>query len=62
MNMLTYDTVARFSMVASLLLFIALFVFVLIYVFRIASRERLEAAQRDALDLKPEKTKLGGAA
>jgi cbb3-type cytochrome oxidase subunit 3 len=62
MDMLTYDTVARFSMVASLLLFIGLFLFVLFYVFRIASRDRLEAAQRSALDLKPEKTKFGSSA
>ncbi len=47
-------------MVASLLLFIALFLVVLFYVFRISSRERLEAAQRTALDLKPDATKFGG--
>ena len=62
MDMLTYDTVARFSMVASLLLFIALFVFVLIYAFCISNREHLEAAQRAALDLKPDNAKLGGPA
>ena len=60
MDTLTYDTVARFSMVASLFLFIAVFVFVLFYVFRMASRDRLEAAQRSALDLKPDQSKLGG--
>ena len=60
MDSLTYDTVAGFSMVASLLLFIALFLAVLAYVFLVASRDRLEQAQRDALDLKPDTTKFGG--
>lgn len=60
MNQLTYDTVASFCMVTSLLLFIALFVFVLFYVFRISSRERLEQAQRNALDLGPDSIRLRG--
>lgn len=60
METLNYDAVARFCMVTSLLLFIALFLFVLVYVFRLASRDRLEQAQRSALDLAPEQSKLGG--
>lgn len=48
---LTYDTVARFCMVASLLLFVAMFAGVLVYVFLFASKERLQRAQESALDL-----------
>jgi cbb3-type cytochrome oxidase subunit 3 len=48
---LTYDTVARFCMVASLLLFVAMFIAMLAYVFFFASKERLERAQKSALDL-----------
>jgi cbb3-type cytochrome oxidase subunit 3 len=62
MDTLTYDTVARFSMTASLLLFVAMFLIVIYYVFRIASRERLEAAQRDALDLGPDQKNRRGKA
>jgi cbb3-type cytochrome oxidase subunit 3 len=60
MDMLTYDAVARFSMVASLLLFIAMFLGVLAYVFLVASRDKLEKAQRDALDLGHGNRTLGG--
>lgn len=56
MDTLTYDTVARLCMVGSLLLFIAMFLFVLFYVFRLASGDRLEQAQRSALDLAPQQT------
>ena len=57
---MTYDTVATFSQVASLLLFVALFIAVLAYVFWPKNRERFEKASRDALDLAPEKSKAGG--
>lgn len=48
---MTYDTVATFSQVASLLLFIGLFAVVLVYVFAPKVKDRLERAQRRALDL-----------
>ena len=60
MDTLTYDAVASFCMVASLLLFMALFLGVLVYVFRIASRDGLEQAQRTALDLGPDSRRLKG--
>jgi cbb3-type cytochrome oxidase subunit 3 len=49
---MTYDVVARFSQVTSLLLFIAIFLAVLAYALWPGNRARLEAAQRRALDLK----------
>lgn len=48
---MAYDTVATFSQVSSLLLFIALFVVVVVYVLMPQTRDRLERAQRRALDL-----------
>lgn len=60
MSTLTYDVVARFCMVASLLLFVALFTSILIYVFRIASSDAWEQAQLKALDLGPDSGKLEG--
>ena len=50
---MSYDTVATFSQVASLLLFIALFIAVLAYTFWPGSRKRFDDIQRKALDLKP---------
>lgn len=60
MNQIAYETVARFSMIASLFLFIGLFILVLAYVFRYANRDRLEVAQREALDLAPASKTNGG--
>lgn len=57
---MSYDTVATFSQVASLLMFISMFVAVLAYVFWPRNRERLEAAAREALDLKNDKSNAGG--
>lgn len=57
---MTYDTVAAFSQVASLLMFIAMFVAVVAYAFWPKNRDRFEKAARDALDLGPENTKAGG--
>ncbi|MGE8942195.1 cbb3-type cytochrome c oxidase subunit 3 [Leptospira interrogans] len=48
---MTYDTVAQFSQVASLLLFIALFLGVIAYAFWPGNRRRFEDAQKQALDL-----------
>ena len=49
---MTYDTVATFSQVASLLLFIALFIAVLAYAFWPGSQRRFDEIQRRALELK----------
>ncbi|MGI9477789.1 MAG: cbb3-type cytochrome c oxidase subunit 3 [Hyphomicrobiaceae bacterium] len=49
---MTYDTVATFSQVTSLLLFIALFIVVLAYAFWPGNRRRFDDIQRRALDLK----------
>ena len=48
---MTYDTVAQFSQVASLLLFIALFLGVIAYAYWPGNRRRFEDAQKQALDL-----------
>lgn len=48
---MTYDTVATYSQVSSLLLFIGLFLAVIIYVLLPKTKDRLERAQRRALDL-----------
>ncbi len=46
-----YNTVATFSQVTSLLMFIVLFIGVLAYALWPANGKRFDAAQRDALDL-----------
>lgn len=48
---MTYDTVATFSQVSSMLLFIALFLGILVYVLLPSTGKKLERAQRQALDL-----------
>lgn len=48
---MTYDTIATFSQVTSLLLFIALFIGVLVYVFWPGNRRRFDDAQHSALGL-----------
>lgn len=48
---MNYETVATVSQTMSLLLFIAIFLIVLGYVFWPSNRNRLEHAQRQALDL-----------
>jgi len=48
---MTYDTVATYSQVSSLLLFIGLFLAVVIYVLLPKTKDKLERAQRRALDL-----------
>lgn len=60
MDTLTYETVARFSMVSSLLLFVTLFMAIVVYVVFFANRDRLERAQREALDLGNDSKKLRG--
>jgi cytochrome c oxidase cbb3-type subunit IV len=48
---MSYETVATFSQVISLLLFIAMFLVVVAYALWPKNRRRFEAAQRRALDL-----------
>lgn len=48
---MSYDTVATWSQVTSLLLFIAIFGGVLVYAMWPSNKARFEAAQRSALDL-----------
>jgi cbb3-type cytochrome oxidase subunit 3 len=48
---MSYDTVATYSQVISLLLFIVMFLAVVAYVLWPSNRKRLEEAQRRALDL-----------
>jgi cbb3-type cytochrome oxidase subunit 3 len=51
METLSYETAARFGMISSLLLFVAMFIAVLVYVLFFAGADKLEEAQRKALDL-----------
>jgi len=48
---MSYDTVATYSQVSSLLLFIGLFLVVVVYVLLPRTKQKLEQAQRRALDL-----------
>jgi cytochrome c oxidase cbb3-type subunit 4 len=57
---MTYDTVAAFSQVTSLLLFISMFVAVVAYAFWPRNGPRFEEAQRRALDLDRKPSKDGG--
>lgn len=54
-----YDTVATWSQVTSLLMFIAMFVGVLVYALWPANKRRFEEAQRSALDLACAPTEKG---
>jgi cytochrome c oxidase cbb3-type subunit 4 len=51
MNELSYEAVARWSQVTTLILFITLFAAVVMYAFWPKNRDKLERAQRTALDL-----------
>lgn len=57
---MSYDTVATFSQVASLLFFTAMFIGVLVYAFWPGNRQKFDQAQRRALDLDPENKRSGG--
>ncbi|MEZ5855129.1 MAG: cbb3-type cytochrome c oxidase subunit 3 [Hyphomicrobiaceae bacterium] len=54
-----YDTVATWSQVTSLLMFIGMFAAVIVYAFWPANRQRFENAQRSALDLTGAPTEKG---
>jgi cbb3-type cytochrome oxidase subunit 3 len=51
MKIMSYDTVATVSQVASLLMFIGMFLAVLFYALRPSHGVRFERAQRSALEL-----------
>ncbi len=55
----TYEAVARLGVTSSLLICMAMFLAVLVYTFGIASRDKLDAAQRSALDLGSENRQGG---
>lgn len=57
---MTYDTVAAFSQVTSLLLFVALFLGVVAYAFWPGNRRRFDSVQRQALDLDTDRTSRRG--
>jgi cytochrome c oxidase cbb3-type subunit 4 len=57
---MTYDTVATFSQVTSLLLFIAMFLAVVAYALWPRNGPRFEEAQRRALDLDRKPSQDGG--
>ncbi|MCB1526247.1 MAG: cbb3-type cytochrome c oxidase subunit 3 [Hyphomicrobiaceae bacterium] len=57
---MTYDTVATFSQVASLLFFIAMFIGVVVYAFWPGNRKKFDEAQRKALDLDHKNDRSGG--
>ena len=57
---MTYETVASFSQVSSLLLFFAFFLGVVAYACWPGNRRRFEIAQRRALDLDKDSNSHGG--
>ena len=57
---MTYETVASFSQVSSLLLFIGIFLGVVAYACWPGNRHRFEIAQRQALDLDKDSHSHGG--
>ena len=57
---MSYDTVASFSQVTSLLMFVAMFLAVLAYALWPKNGQRFEEAQRRALDLDRRPTDDGG--
>jgi len=57
---MTYDTVATFSQIASLLMFIAMFIAVLVYALWPSNGKVFDEIQRDALDLQVNSKNAGG--
>lgn len=57
---MSYDTVATFSQVTSLLMFIAIFLAVVAYAFWPGNRQKFEHLQRNALDLDADNRLNGG--
>jgi cytochrome c oxidase cbb3-type subunit 4 len=57
---MSYDTVATFSQVTSLLMFIAMFIAVVAYAVWPGNRQKFEHVQRAALDLDADNRRNGG--
>jgi len=57
---MTYDTVATFCKVSSLIIFPLLFLGVLVYVFLPNMKQKLDKAQHLALDLDDNQDRIGG--
>lgn len=57
---MTYETVATFSQVTSLLMFIAIFAGVVVYALWPSNGKVFDQIQRDALDLKGNSKSAGG--
>jgi cbb3-type cytochrome oxidase subunit 3 len=57
---MSYDTVASFSQITSLLMFVVMFLAVLAYALWPKNGPRFEEAQRRALDLERKPENLGG--
>ena len=57
---MTYETVATFSQITSLLMFIAIFIAVVVYAVWPSNGRVFDEAQRDALDLNANSKHSGG--
>ncbi len=57
---MTYDTIATFSQVTSLLMFVAMFLGVLVYALWPSNGQRFEMVQRQALDLDKSELRIRG--
>lgn len=57
---MTYDMIATFSQVTSLLMFVAMFLGVLVYALWPSNGQRFETVQRQALDLDKSELRIRG--
>jgi cytochrome c oxidase cbb3-type subunit IV len=57
---MSYDVIAAYSQLASLLLFVSLFVGVIAYAFWPGNAKRFDSVQKQALELEPARSKDGG--
>lgn len=57
---MTYDVVAKFSQVTSLLLFMAMFAGVIAYVFWPGNKQKFDEIQRKSLELGSDSNSSGG--
>ena len=57
---MTYETVAAFSQIFSLLLFIAMFIAAVAYAFWPGNASKFEEIQKESLDLDAKRKSIGG--